>query len=412
MRSLAVWRLSPPADIILPYAALSETNSEEKILYIELTEEQQQVRHLIREFAEAEIAPHAREWDEAEHFPRELIPKLGELGVLGAIFPEEYGGAALTSLDYAIIIEELARVDPAVALTVAAHTGLCASHIFLAGTPEQKRKYLPPLARGEKLGAWGLTEMTSGSDASHMRTKAAKRDGVWILNGAKNFTTNGSCADIYVVFAVTDRAREKKGISAFIVERGTSGLRPGRKEKKLGMRASDTAQVLLEDCPVPEENLLGELNLGFVDALRVLDGGRITIAALAVGLAQGAYEAALRYARERWAFGKPIVEFQAIRFKLADMATQIEAARLLTYHAAERKARGYRVTKEASMAKLFASEMAVRVCEEAIQIFGGYGYIRDYPVEKFWRDAKLLTIGEGTSEIQRLIIAREILHSD
>ncbi len=380
-------------------------------MYIELTEEQQQVRHLIREFAEAEIAPHAREWDEAEHFPRELIPKLGELGVLGAIFPEEYGGAALTSLDYAIIIEELARVDPAIALTVAAHTGLCASHIFLAGTPEQRRKYLPPLARGEKLGAWGLTEATSGSDASHMRTMAVKRDGVWILNGAKNFTTNGSCADIYVVFAVTDRAQEKKGISAFIVERGTPGLHPGRKEKKLGMRASDTAQVLLEDCPVPEENLLGELNLGFVDALRVLDGGRITIAALAVGLAQGAYEAALRYARERWAFGRPIAEFQAIQFKLADMATAIEAARLLTYHAAERKARGHRVTKEASMAKLFASEMAVRVSEEAIQIFGGYGYIRDHSVEKFWRDAKLLTIGEGTSEIQRLIIAREILRS-
>jgi len=380
-------------------------------VYTKLTEEQRQVRHLIREFAEAEIAPHVRDWDEAEYFPREVIPKLGELGVLGAIFPEEYGGAALTSLEYAIIIEELARVDPAIALTVAAHTGLCASHILLAGTPEQKRKYVPPLARGERLGAWALTEATSGSDASHMRTMAVRREGFWVLNGAKNFTTNGSCADIYVIFAVTDRAREKKGISAFIVERGTPGLRPGRKEKKLGMRASDTAQVLLEDCVVPQENVLGELNLGFVDALRVLDGGRITIAAVAVGLAQGAYEAALRYARERWAFGKPIAEFQAIQFKLADMATQIEAARLLTYQAAERKARGERVTKEASMAKLFASEMAVRVCEEAIQIFGGYGYIRDYPVEKFWRDAKLLTIGEGTSEIQRLIIAREILRS-
>ncbi len=378
---------------------------------MELTEEQQQVRHLIREFAEAEIAPYVREWDEAEHFPRELIPRLGELGVLGAIFPEEYGGAALTSLEYALIIEELARVDPAIALTVAAHTGLCASHIFLAGTPEQKQRYLPSLARGEMLGAWGLTEATSGSDASQMRTTAIKRDGFWVLTGAKNFTTNGSMADLYVLFAVTDRAREKKGISAFIVERGTPGLRPGRKEKKLGMRASDTAQVLLEDCPIPEENLLGELHMGFIDALRVLDGGRITIAALAVGLAQGAYEAALRYARERWAFGKPIAEFQAIQFKLADMATAIEAARLLTYTAAERKARGHRVTKEASMAKLFASEMAVRVCEEAIQIFGGYGYIRDYPVEKFWRDAKLLTIGEGTSEIQRLIIAREILRA-
>lgn len=380
-------------------------------MYLELTQEQQQVRSLVREFAEAEISPHVREWDEAEHFPRELIPKLGELGVLGAIFPEEYGGVALTSLEYAMIIEELARVDPSIALTVAAHTGLCASHIFLAGTPEQKKKYLPRLARGEMLGAWGLTEATSGSDASHMRTTAIRRDGFWVLNGAKNFTTNGSQADLYVLFAVTDRAREKKGISAFIVERGTPGLRPGRKEKKLGMRASDTAQVLLEECTVPEENLLGQENMGFIDALRVLDRGRITIAALAVGLAQGAYEAALRYARERWAFGKPIAEFQAIQFKLADMATQIEAARLLTYRAAGASAHGERVTKEASMAKLFASEMAVRVCEEAIQIFGGYGYIRDYLVEKFWRDAKLLTIGEGTSEIQRLIIAREILRA-
>ncbi len=380
-------------------------------MYLELTQEQQQVRSLVREFAEAEISPHVREWDEAEYFPRELIPKLGELGVLGAIFPEEYGGVALTSLEYAVIIEELARVDPSIALTVAAHTGLCANHIFLAGTPEQKKKYLPRLARGEMLGAWGLTEATSGSDASHMRTTAIRRDRFWVLNGAKNFTTNGSQADLYVLFAVTDRAREKKGISAFIVERGTPGLRPGRKEKKLGMRASDTAQVLLEECAVPEENLLGQENMGFIDALRVLDRGRITIAALAVGLAQGAYEAALRYARERWAFGKPIAEFQAIQFKLADMATQIEAARLLTYRAAGASAHGERVTKEASMAKLFASEMAVRVCEEAIQIFGGYGYIRDYLVEKFWRDAKLLTIGEGTSEIQRLIIAREILRA-
>jgi hypothetical protein len=380
-----------------------------RTMYIELTDEQTQVRNTVREFAEAEIAPHASAWDETEHFPTELMPKLGELGLTGAIFPEEYGGAGMGSVEYAIITEELARVDPAVALSLAAHVGLCANHIFLAGSVEQKQKYLAPLARGEKLGAWGLTEATSGSDAANMRTTAVRRNGFWVLNGGKSFTTHGTYADIYVLLAVTDRRLGKKGISAFIVERGADGLHPGRKEKKLGMRASDTSQVQIEDCHVPEENLLGELNMGFIDALRVLDGGRITIAALAVGTAQGAYEAALKYAKERVAFGKPLAEFQATQFKLADMATQIEAARLLTYQAAHRKAEGKNVTKESSMAKLFASEMAVRVCEEAIQIFGGYGYIKDYPVEKYWRDSKLLTIGEGTSEIQRMIIAREVL---
>lgn len=372
-------------------------------------EQQVGVRQAVREFAQAEIAPSCRQWDEEERFPHELIPKLGAMGLLGAIFPEEYGGAAMEPTDYAIAIEELARVDPAIALLVAAHTGLCANHIFLAGSEEQKRRYLTPLARGEKLGAWGLTEATSGSDASHMRTTAVRKGNVWVLNGAKNFTTHGSYADIYVILAATDRSAGKKGISAFIIEKGTAGLRPGRKEKKLGMRASDTSQVILEDCLVPEENLLGAVNHGFLDALQVLDAGRITIAALAVGAAQGAYDAAVAYVQDRYAFGRPIAEFQAIQFKLADMATEIEAARLLTYRAAALKAQGQRITKEAAMAKLFASEMAVRVCEQAIQILGGYGYIREYPVEKFWRDAKLLTIGEGTSEIQRLIIARELL---
>jgi hypothetical protein len=367
------------------------------------------IRQAIREFAQGEIAPYSRQWDEEERFPHELIPKLGAMGLLGAIFPEQYGGAAMDPTEYAIAIEELARVDPAVALLVAAHTGLCANHIFLAGNEQQKRRYLTPLARGEKLGAWGLTETTSGSDASRLRTTAVKKDGFWVLTGIKNFTTHGTYADIYVVMAATDVKAGKRGISAFIIEKGTPGLRPGRKEKKLGMRASDTSQVILEECLVPEENLLGGVNQGFFDALEVLDAGRITIAALAVGAAQGAYDAAVAYAQDRYAFGRPIAEFQAIQFKLADMATGIEAARLLTYRAAALKARGHAITKAAAMAKLFASEMAVRVCEQAIQIFGGYGYIRDYCVEKFWRDTKLLTIGEGTSEIQRLIIARELL---
>ncbi len=375
----------------------------------ELSEEQWHIKRLVREFAESEIRPHIMEWDEAQHFPRELLLKLGELGLLGVIFSEEYGGAGMGPVEFALVIEELARVDPSVALSVAAHVGLCAKHIDLAGNEGQKRKYLMPLARGEKLGAWGLTESTSGSDAAHMSTTAVKRDGQWVLNGSKNFTTHGSYADIYVILASTDKARGAKGVSAFIVERGTPGLTPGRKENKLGMRASDTASVIMEDCRLPEENLLGELNRGFIDALQVLDGGRITIGALAVGLAQGALEVAARYARERVAFGKPIAEFQAIQWKLADMATQVEAARLLTLRAAHLAGEGKPVKKAASMAKLFASEMAVRVAEEAIQIHGGYGYVKDYPPEKYWRDAKLLTIGEGTSEIQRLIIARELL---
>jgi hypothetical protein len=375
----------------------------------ELTEEQLQIRRTVREFAESEIGPHVMEWDEAQRFPRELLPKLAELGLLGVIFPEEYGGAGMGPVEYACVIEELARVDPAIALSVAAHVGLCAQHIYLAGTEEQKRKYLVPLARGEKLGAWGLTEPSSGSDAADMKTVAVKQDGMWVLNGSKNFTTHGTYADIYVILAATDKKLGAKGISTFVIERGAPGLTPGRKENKLGMRASDTASVILEDCRVPEGSLLGDVNKGFFDALRVLDRGRITIGALAVGLAQGAFEAALAYAKERVAFGKPIAQFEGIQWKLADMATQIEAARLLTWQAASLAAQRKSVKKAASMAKLFASEMAVRVAEDAIQIHGGYGYVKDYPPEKYWRDSKLLTIGEGTSEVQRMVIARELL---
>lgn len=375
----------------------------------ELNEDQKQVKMSVREFAEAEIAPHAREWDETQHFPAELIPKLAELGLMGIIFPEEYGGADMGYVEYAIIIEELGRVDGAIGLSVAAHNSLSSNHIYMFGTEQQRRKYLVPLARGEHLGAWGLTEPSAGSDASGTRTTAVRRDGGWIVNGSKNFITHAIHADTCVAVASTDRAKGSKGITAFIFEKGMPGFSPAKKENKLGMRASETASVVFEDCFVPDENRLGEEGMGFINAMQVLDGGRISIAALAVGIAQGAYEAAIKYAKERVQFGKPIAEFQAIQFKLADMATSIEAARLLTLRAARMKDLGRPVTKYASMAKLFASEMCVRVCEEAIQIHGGYGYTKDYLPEKCWRDAKLLTIGEGTSEIQRIIIARQLL---
>ncbi len=375
----------------------------------DLTEEQQQVRMSVREFAEAEIAPHVMEWDEAQHFPIELKPKLAELGLLGVIFPEEYGGAGMGYVEYASIIEELSRVDGSVGISVAAHNSLCSNHIYEYGNEEQRKKYLVPLARGEHLGAWGLTEPGAGSDASGTKSTAVRQDGGWIVNGSKNFITHAIHADTCVAFAVTDRAKRSKGISAFIFEKGMKGFAPSKKENKLGLRASETASVVFEDCLVAEENLLGEEGQGFINAMQILDGGRISIAALAVGIAQGAYESALRYARERHQFGRPIAEFQAIQFKLADMATRIDAARLLMYRAAWLKDQGKRVTKESSMAKLFSSEIGVNVCEEAIQIHGGYGYTKDYPPEKYWRDSKLCTIGEGTSEIQRIIIAREIL---
>jgi alkylation response protein AidB-like acyl-CoA dehydrogenase len=375
----------------------------------ELSEEQQQVKSSVREFAEGEIAPHVMEWDETQHFPVELLPKLAELGLMGVIFPEEYGGAGLGYIEYVTIIEELSRVDGSVGISVAAHNSLCSNHIYMFGTEEQKRKYLVPLAQGEHLGAWGLTEASAGSDASGTRSTAVRQNGGWVVNGSKNFITHAIHGDTLVAVAVTDRSRGSKGITAFIFEKGMKGFAPSKKENKLGLRASETASVVFEDCYLPDENRLGDEGMGFIQAMQILDGGRISIAALALGIAQGAYESAVRYAKEREQFGKPIAEFQAIQFKLADMATQIEAARLLTYRAAYLKDQGKRVTKESSMAKLYASEISVKVCEEAIQIHGGYGYTKDYPPEKYWRDSKLCTIGEGTSEIQRLVIARQLL---
>ena len=374
------------------------------------SDEQQQLRRSVRAFAESEIAPHVMEWDEASRFPAELIPKLAEMGLFGVLIPEDQGGAGLGYAEYVTVIEELARVDGSVGLIVAAHNSLCTNHIFKFGTAEQRRKYIAPLAQGKKLGCWSLTEPEAGSDAGGTRTVAVRKDGGWVLNGSKTFTTNGHYADVCVAMAVTDPAKRSKGISAFIVEKGSPGFRPGKKENKLGMRASDTSEVVFTDCFVPAENLLGQEGHGLVNSLQVLDGGRVSIAALALGMAQGAYEAAAKYAKQRKQFGKAISEFQAIQFKLADMATEIEAARLLVYQAAWfADQHSPRFTKESSMAKLYASEVGVRVANEAVQIFGGYGFIKDYPAEKFYRDAKLCTIGEGTSEIQRLVIARQLL---
>jgi alkylation response protein AidB-like acyl-CoA dehydrogenase len=381
-----------------------------------LTDEQQQLRNTVRKFAESEIAPHVMEWDEASIFPSELIPKLAELGLLGVIFPEPYGGAGMGYQEYAIIIEELSRVDGSIGIIVAAHNSLCTNHIYKFGNEEQKKKFVVPLAQGEKLGCWSLTEAEAGSDAGGTRTTAQKAGGEWVIDGAKTFTTNGHYADVCVAMAVTDPGKKHHGISAFIVEKGTPGFRPGKKENKLGLRASDTSEVVFTDCRIPAENLLGKEGEGFVNSLQILDGGRISIASLALGMAQGAYESALRYAKQRKQFGKAIAEFEAIQFKLADMATEIEAARLLTYQAAwladRAKASGdhaVRFTRESSMAKLYAGEVAVRVANEAVQIHGGYGFIKDYPAEKYYRDVKLCTIGEGTSEIQRLVIARQLL---
>jgi alkylation response protein AidB-like acyl-CoA dehydrogenase len=374
------------------------------------TDEQKQLRKTVREFAEGEIGPHVLTWDEASHFPVEILPKLAEMGLLGVIFPEAYGGAGLGYVEYASVIEELARVDGSVGLFVAAHNSLCSNHIYKFGTEEQKKNYLVPLAQGKKLGAWSLTEPEAGSDAGGTRTVAVRNENGWVLNGSKTFTTNGTYADICVAMAVTDKSKDSHGISAFILEKGMPGFRPGKKENKLGMRASDTSEVIFTDCHVPAVNLLGPEGEGFISSLKILDGGRISIAALALGMAQGALEAATRYAKQRKQFGRPISEFQAIQFKLADMATEVEAARLLVYQAAWLADReNVRFTRESSMAKLFASEVAVRVANECVQVHGGYGFIKDYPAEKFYRDVKLCTIGEGTSEIQRLVIARQLL---
>ena len=374
------------------------------------TEEQKQLRKSVREFAEGEIAPHVMEWDEVSHFPTELLPKLGEMGLMGVIFPEQYGGAGLGYIEYATVIEELARVDGSIGLFVAAHNSLSSNHIYKFGTEDQRKKYLVPLAQGKKLGAWSLTEPEAGSDAGGTRTTAVCQGDHWLLNGSKTFTTNGTYADICVAMAVTDKSKDSHGISAFILEKGTTGFRPGKKENKLGMRASDTSEVIFSDCRIPADQLLGPEGEGFIGSLKILDGGRISIAALALGMAQGALEAATNYAKQRKQFGKAISEFQAIQFKLADMATQVEAARLLVYQAAWlADQKDVRFTRESSMAKLFASEVAVRVANECVQVHGGYGFIKDYPAEKFYRDVKLCTIGEGTSEIQRLVIARQLL---
>jgi alkylation response protein AidB-like acyl-CoA dehydrogenase len=377
----------------------------------EETAEQAHLRKAVREFAEAELAPHALEWDEGQIFPREAIRQAAALGYMGSIFPEELGGAGLGYIEYAIIVDELARIDPAVALIVAAHTSLCTNHIYSAGDDDQRRRYLPRLASGEWLGSWSLTEPEAGSDAAGTRTQAVRDGECWVLNGAKTFTTNAHEADVCVAMAVTDRTASQHGISAFIVEKGTPGFRLGRKENKLGMRASPTSEVIFENCRLPQPQLLGRAGAGFIDSLKVLDGGRISIAALSVGTAQGAYEIALRYSQHRRQFGRPISEFQAIQFKLADMAAEIDAARLLTWRAGWMKDRGRRVTRESAIAKLYASEAAVRICDQAVQVLGGYGFIKEYRVEKFYRDVKLCTIGEGTSEIQRLVIARQLLKS-
>jgi alkylation response protein AidB-like acyl-CoA dehydrogenase len=349
------------------------------------------------------------EWDEKQIFPQAVLKELADLGFMGVLIPHEYGGAGLGYMEYATIVDELSRVDGSIGISVAAHNSLCTGHIFIAGTEEQKRKYVVPLAKGEKLGAWSLTEPEAGSDAGGTQTVARLDGNHWILNGQKTFTTHGTYGDICVAMAVTDKSAGHHGISAFILEKGTPGFFPGKKENKLGLRASDTSTVVFEDCRIPKENLLGAPGNGFVDAMKVLDGGRISIAALGIGMAQGAYEAALNYSKQRKQFGKPIAEFQAIQFKLADMATEIDAARLLIYRAAWMKDRGMKTTRESSMAKLYAGEVAVRVANECVQIHGGYGFIKDYPAEKFYRDVKLCTIGEGTSEIQRMVIARELL---
>src|SRR5437868_6080020 len=386
-----------------------ETNRSQERMDFRLSEDQKQIQEMVRDFATSEIKPHLMEWDEAQHFPTDVFRKAGELGMLGVTVAEEYGGAHLSYVDYVNVIEELGVVDSGFALSVAAHNSLCTGHIYLAGNEDQKKKWLPKLTSGEWIGAWGLTEPGSGSDASGMRTIAVKDGDEWVLNGTKNFITNATYADISVVLAVTDREDQKHGITAFAIEMDRKGIRAGKKENKLGMRVSDTAELVLEDCRVPNANVLGKIGYGFIDAMKTLDGGRISIGALAVGIARGAYEAARDYAKQRTAFGQAIAQFQAIQFMLADMATEIDAARLLCYRAANIKDSGEKVTQFSAMAKLYASEVAVRATEKGVQIFGGYGFVKDFPAEKYYRDVKLCTIGEGTSEIQRMVIARNLL---
>ncbi len=374
-----------------------------------LTESQRAVQDLARQFAEEEIRPHVMKYDESQEFPHEIVKKAAELGFLGMTWPEELGGAGLSELEAIVIIEEIAKVDPSVALTVASHNSLCTGHIMKFANDEQKKKYVPDLASGRKLGAWGLTEPGSGSDSGGMKTTATRDGRDWILNGSKTFITQGSVGSTYVIMAITDREKGKNSISTFILEKGMKGFTIGKKENKLGMRCSDTATLIFDSVRVPGENLIGEVGQGFKQALSVLDGGRIGIAALSVGIAQGALDASLKYAKERRQFGKPIADFQAIQWKLADMATEINASRLLTQRAAWMASNGMNFTLAVSQAKLFASEAAVRATNEAVQIHGGYGFIKEFPVEKLYRDVKLMTIGEGTSEVQKMVIARQLL---
>ncbi len=374
-----------------------------------MSENQRMVRDLARDFTEKEIKPYVMKYDESQDFPKEIFEKLGEVGFLGAIFPEEYGGSDMSTLDFAVMMEEISKVDPSVGLGLAAHNGLCTSHIFLFGNNEQKKKYLPDLCSGMKLGGWGLTEPGSGSDAGGMQSVAERNGDHYIINGSKTFCTHGSVGETYVVMAKTDKGKGKESITSFILEKGMNGFSVGKKENKLGMSASDTATLIFENVKVPVENRIGEEGEGFKQALKVLDGGRIGIAALSVGIAQGALEHSLKYANERKQFGKFLSEMQAIQFKIADMHTETEAARLLTYEAAYRKDNGLDYTLAAAKAKYFASEIATRAANEAVQIHGGYGFIKEYPVEKLYRDVKLMTIGEGTSEVQKMVIARQLL---
>lgn len=375
----------------------------------EYTENQQMIAQTVRDFAERHIRPNVMEWDESQKFPIEVFRKMGSLGLMGVLVPEQYGGAGFGYFEYVTAIQELARVCGSVGLSMAAHNSLCTGHIMAFGNEEQKQKYLPKLATAEWIGAWGLTEANTGSDAMRMRC-VGKQDGdYWVINGAKNWITHGISGEVAVVLVRTGELLDSRGITAFVVERGTPGFKAGKKENKLGMRASETAEMIFEDCRVHKSQILGEVGDGFIQAMKILDGGRISIAALSLGIAKGAFDASVKYAKERQQFGQAIANFQAISFKLADMATQIEAAELLTLQAADLKNRGEKVTRQSAFAKYYASEVAVRVSTEAVQVFGGYGYTKDFPVEKFYRDSKLCTIGEGTSEIQKLVIARSIL---
>lgn len=379
------------------------------MMNFDLNENQTMIAQMIRDFGAKEITPFRKEWDDNQHFPLELFKKLGELGLMGVLVPTEYGGSGFGYFEYVTAIAELAKLDPAIGLSMAAHNSLCTGHIMMFGNEEQKRKYLPKLATCEYLGAWGLTEPNTGSDAGNMRTVAIKDGDYYVINGAKNFITHGYSGDVAVVIARTGEVGDSHSMTAFIIEKGTPGFRGGRKEDKLGMRASETAELIFEDCRVHKNQILGEVGEGFIQSMKILDGGRISIAALSLGIAEGALQESIQYSKERQQFNQPISKFQGISFKLADMATQVEAARLLTFKAADLKNKGQKVTLAGAKAKLYASEVAVSVSNEAVQIFGGYGFTKDYPVEKYYRDSKLCTIGEGTSEIQKLVISREIL---